>query len=215
MVPRQRPLATRPAEVFRSGMPNVALCPWGRARLRAMPCAWRHGAASLAPRTCQLRAPSLVGSPCTPGALRESDSEGIRTPAGRAQWISSPSPWPLGHTVNGACQNYRRRSQSAKFQPRGRPPVVRSFHCLTCIEMHLSQTWRAPAGGSPPSQGPHHHRQRVDSNPCGQSPMDFESISLAARTHCLGRRLEKLTTSCTEVLGLNAFPWKTSLRPCL
>ena len=29
-------------------------------------------------------------------------------------------------------------------------------------------------------------RQRGDSNPCGQSPMDFESISLAARTHCLG-----------------------------
>ena len=27
-------------------------------------------------------------------------------------------------------------------------------------------------------------RQRGDSNPCGQSPMDFESISLAARTHC-------------------------------
>ena len=28
-------------------------------------------------------------------------------------------------------------------------------------------------------------RQRGDSNPCGQSPMDFKSISLAARTHCL------------------------------
>ena len=28
-----------------------------------------------------------------------SDSEGIRTPAGRAQWISGPSPWPFGHTV--------------------------------------------------------------------------------------------------------------------
>ena len=28
-------------------------------------------------------------------------------------------------------------------------------------------------------------RQRGDSNPCGQSPMEFESISLAARTHCL------------------------------
>ena len=27
-------------------------------------------------------------------------------------------------------------------------------------------------------------RQRGDSNPCGQSPMDFESISLTARTHC-------------------------------
>ena len=27
-------------------------------------------------------------------------------------------------------------------------------------------------------------RQRGDSNPCGQSPMDFESISLTARTQC-------------------------------
>ena len=27
-------------------------------------------------------------------------------------------------------------------------------------------------------------RHRGDSNPCGQSPMDFESISLAARTQC-------------------------------
>ena len=48
-------------------------------------------------------------------------------------------------------------------------------------------------------------RQRGDSNPCGQSPMDFESISLAARTHCLGRTFEKLTSSCTEVFGLDAF----------
>ena len=30
----------------------------------------------------------------------------------------------------------------------------------------------------------HKERHRGDSNPCGQSPMDFESISLAARTHC-------------------------------
>ena len=30
----------------------------------------------------------------------------------------------------------------------------------------------------------HSSRQRGDSNPCGQSPMDFESIPLAARTHC-------------------------------
>jgi hypothetical protein len=28
-------------------------------------------------------------------------------------------------------------------------------------------------------------RHRGDSNPCGQSPMDFESISLPARTQCL------------------------------
>ena len=32
--------------------------------------------------------------------------------------------------------------------------------------------------------GSRHHRQRGDSNPCGPSPMDFKSISLAARTHC-------------------------------
>ena len=31
-------------------------------------------------------------------------------------------------------------------------------------------------------------RQRRDSNPRGQSPMDFESISLTARTHCHCRR---------------------------
>ena len=31
----------------------------------------------------------------------------------------------------------------------------------------------------------HKGRQRGDSNPCGQSPMDFESISLTTRTHCL------------------------------
>ena len=29
------------------------------------------------------------------------------------------------------------------------------------------------------------HRQRGDSKPCGQSPMDFEFVSLTARTHCL------------------------------
>ena len=29
------------------------------------------------------------------------------------------------------------------------------------------------------------NRHRGDSSPCGQNPMDFESISLAARTQCL------------------------------
>jgi hypothetical protein len=31
---------------------------------------------------------------------------------------------------------------------------------------------------------PEAKRHRGDSNPCGQSPMDFESISLTARTQC-------------------------------
>ena len=34
---------------------------------------------------------------------REIDSEGIRTFVGRAQWISSRSPQPLGHAVLSAC----------------------------------------------------------------------------------------------------------------
>ena len=36
------------------------------------------------------------------------------------------------------------------------------------------------------------YRHRGDSNPCGQSPMDFESISLAARTQCLWLHLSNL-----------------------
>ena len=41
------------------------------------------------------------------------------------------------------------------------------------------------------------NRQRGDSNPCGQSPMDFESISLTARTHCHCRIKER--TKITKV----------------
>ena len=41
-------------------------------------------------------------------------------------------------------------------------------------------------------------RHRGDSNPCGQSPMDFESISLAARTQCLVHRGFKFTLAEEE-----------------
>ena len=41
----------------------------------------------------------LCLSQTTQRCSQTSDSEGIQTPAGRAQWISGPSPWPLGHTV--------------------------------------------------------------------------------------------------------------------
>ena len=41
--------------------------------------------------------------------------------------------------------------------------------------------WSPDAPEAPRSSA---KRQRGDSNPCGQSPMDFESISLTARTHC-------------------------------
>jgi hypothetical protein len=39
-------------------------------------------------------------------------------------------------------------------------------------------------------------RQRGDSNPCGQSPMDFESISLTTRTHCLAELPPPTLGSC-------------------
>ena len=39
-------------------------------------------------------------------------------------------------------------------------------------------------------------RQRGDSNPCGQSPMDFESISLTTRTYCLEEAIKYLFNVC-------------------
>ena len=45
-------------------------------------------------------------------------------------------------------------------------------HAWWSMPMHLPLTPKAM-------------RHRRDSNPCGQSPMDFESISLATRTQCL------------------------------
>ena len=46
-----------------------------------------------------------------------------------------------------------------------------------------NSTWNVPTH----SQGTPHVRHREDSNPCGQSPMDFESISLTAQTQCQWR----------------------------
>ena len=40
-------------------------------------------------------------------------------------------------------------------------------------------------------QGTPHARHRGDSNPCGQSPTEFESISLTTRTQCQWRRTSK------------------------
>ena len=46
--------------------------------------------------------------------------------------------------------------------------------------VHLRNALQA----KPDTSRNHHTRHRGDSNPCGQSPMDFESISLTARTQC-------------------------------
>ena len=56
-------------------------------------------------------------------------------------------------------------------------------------------------------------RQRGDSNPCGQSPVDFKSISLAARTHYHVLQMHKHDIATAHsLLFLNA---KTPLNPGL
>ena len=62
-------------------------------------------------------------------------------------------------------------------------------------------------------------RQRGDSNPCGQSPMDFESISLTARTHCHVRRAFSGATclrcseSCHQTLSQKLRLWNFAVCP--
>ena len=80
----------------------------------------------------------------------------------------------------------------------------------SCAAVWL-QPWRRK-GERPPAQqqcldaSAATKRHRGDSNPCGQSPMDFESISLAARTQChvmdhflVG--LIKQSLKCSGLLG--------------
>ena len=44
------------------------------------------------------------------------------------------------------------------------------------------------------------NRHRGDSNPCGQSPMDFESIPLTARAQCLVHQ-QRSSFSCAHDVG--------------
>ena len=148
-----------------------------------------------------------------------SDSEGIRTPAGRAQWISGPSPWPFGHTVMlvpashsafASAGNRTRVTSMATMYSATRPltllqllanawhvcghpiPHPRGFASVLKISSDSegiqtsADCSTALLSFSPSSNTalPPNVRQRGDSNPCGQSSMDFWSISLAIWTHC-------------------------------
>ena len=53
-------------------------------------------------------------------------------------------------------------------------------------------------------------RQRRDSSPCGQSPMDFESISLTARTQCHGHSHWHITHTQTTHIHTH-----THAPPCI
>ena len=65
----------------------------------------------------------------------------------------------------------------------------RALRCTRRPAAHLA---RGPGGESralPCTRRATGKRHRGDSNPCGQSPMDFESISLTARTQCLDEKV--------------------------
>ena len=64
-------------------------------------CARKAGPVSGGHRLLALRLPHSLARLQEALKCKNFNCEGIRTPAGRAQWISSPSPWPLGHTVSG------------------------------------------------------------------------------------------------------------------
>ena len=87
----------------------------------------------------------------------------------RRVWIHNVShmpPWPNGQGVGLLIRRLRVRVPQGVLIKYG----LHSELSTPCVSIQPSafQT----------------KRHRGDSNPCGQSPMDFESISLTARTQC-------------------------------
>ena len=66
------------------------------------------------------------------------DTEGIRAPAGRAQWISSPSPYPLGHSVSGS-------NQRINLQESTRAEMLASPEALAAVRAEADGLESVPA----------------------------------------------------------------------
>ena len=91
-----------------------------------------------------------------------------------------------------------RRNQSARSPEQGAQPwlcLLRKMFCRWQVCCGSQQLCACPFLFLLPLLESSGKRQRGDSNPCGQSPMDFESISLAARTHCLETTLPEKHSS--------------------
>ena len=94
---------------------------------------------------------------------------------------------PLGHNSSSAA------TSSVQARLRVRLPAASYFPFLLLDTTLLLHFLGAGNASRPPTSRqlfsvPALHpgnRHRGDSSPCGQSTMDFESISLAARTQCL------------------------------
>ena len=82
------------------------------------------------------------------------------------------------HCVLSCHSAYRCSSAPVQIQPLFEPPKVHDAE-----ENHL-RSIEIASGILQETQMIKCMRQRGDLNPCGQSPMDFESITLTTRSHC-------------------------------
>ena len=104
-----------------------------------------------------------------------------------------PSFFPSTSALTCTCSCthiYASASAPRGFEPLRAEPCGLLAHLSSatqtrCFLMHLCNFFFAPKKLPPIGSMSLCNRHRRDSNPCGQSPMDFESISLAARTQCL------------------------------
>ena len=80
-------------------------------------------------------------------------------------------------------------------------------------------------GGAGERGGRRQKRRQWDLNPCGLSPLDFESISITARPHCLLSKWRAPLSSgvmgwvwvavCKERRHLNPFTWHFLVLECV
>ena len=109
-------------------------------------------------------------------------------PSGLRRWLKAPVRKGVGSNPTAVTCGWpsteklpicsiQRRYGNTDVKKRQQPTI--KSHVLSPIDIHTHihtpRSW---------IKNWHTQRQRGDSNPCGQSPMDFESISLATRTHC-------------------------------
>ena len=102
---------------------------------------------------------------------------------------------PIGERTNMHAANTRRCNTPIGVangkRPRG-PMDKASAHGAGDCRFESCLGYLRPAPTAEPG-GACKNRHRGDSNPCGQNPMDFESISLTARTQCHGHSRERNT----------------------
>ena len=105
---------------------------------------------------------------------------------------------PKGIVHKAPFRQHFRSGYACSSEGRGSRVAPLSHHCNVSVARMSSS--RGLKGCMSSLRG--QTRQRGDLNPCGQSPMDFESITLTTRSHCLGpRRCHIRNTHCASALS--------------